>query len=64
MSEHLDLLGRPAGDFAQPRPAADPAFLTPLVEEQSCGEWDDETIQVDVKMLSQAIRALLKDYKK
>ena len=38
--------------------AAHPAFLRPLIEEQSEGEWDDKTIDRDVAMFSAAIRAL------
>ena len=38
--------------------AAHPAFLRPLIEEQSAGEWDDKTIDRDVAMFSAAIRAL------
>lgn len=38
--------------------AASPAFLRPLIEEQSAGEWDDKTIDRDVAMFSAAIRAL------
>lgn len=37
---------------------ASPAFLRPLVEEQSRGEWDEKTIDEDVIMYSGAIRAL------
>ncbi len=37
---------------------AHPAFLRPLIEEQSEGEWDDKTIDRDVVMFSAAIRAL------
>ena len=37
---------------------AHPAFLRPLIEEQSAGEWDDKTIDRDVAMFSAAIRAL------
>ena len=39
--------------------AASPAFLRPLVEEQSAGEWYEETIDKDVDMFSAAIRALI-----
>ena len=41
--------------------AAHPAFLRPLIEEQSAGEWDDKTIDRDVAMFSAAIRALATD---
>ena len=36
-----------------------PAFLRPLVEEQSVGEWDDKTIDADVAMFSAAIRKMM-----
>ena len=39
--------------------AASPAFLRPLIEEQSAGEWDEKTINNDVAMFSAAIRALI-----
>ena len=38
--------------------AASPAFLRPLIEEQSRGEWDDKTINEDVAMFAAAIRAM------
>lgn len=38
---------------------ADPKFLRPFVEEQSCGEWTDKTIDEDTKALSEHIRALI-----
>lgn len=38
--------------------AASPAFLRPHVEAQSCGEWDDKTIDEDVASLSAHILSL------